>query len=338
VTGASSHPARATRDVASSILVTGGTGFFGRALLRHWAVEAGRSSGFRVVVLTRNPDGFLARHPEFGGLPWLTFVAGNVERPDTLPWQESFTHVIHAAADSTAGPGLSPIERFDQIFGGTRNLLEFAARKRIRRFLLTSSGAVYGPRTGTAPGVSEDCLGIPDPLSPGNAYGIAKRAAEHLCALYGDAHGIETVIARCFAFAGRDLPLDAHFAIGNFVRDALARDEILVAGDGSPLRSYLDQRDLAHWLLCLLDRGAPGRAYNVGSDRSISVGDLAHLVRDLVSPAKPVRILGRRNPQSPVHCYVPDVRRAREELGLEVRIDLRRAIVDMARSADEGAR
>lgn len=332
----SSHEDRPAAGGTRSILLTGGTGFFGRALLRHWADDVEHSSsGFRAVVLTRNPQGFLARYPEFGRLPWLTLALGDVERPETLPWDCSFTHVIHAAADSTTGPRLSPLERFEQILDGTRNLLEFAARKGIRRFLFTSSGAVYGPGTGGRSGPREDCLGMPDPLSPASAYGVAKRAAEHLCAIYADSHGIESVIARCFAFAGRDLPLDAHFAIGNFVRDALLRDEIVVGGDGSPLRSYLDQRDLARWLLALLERGAPVRAYNVGSDESISVGDLAHLVRDLVSPLKPVRILGNRDRYKSIDVYVPDITRARIELGLEVEIDLRRAIIDMARSFEE---
>ena len=76
-------------------------------------------------------------------------------------------------------------------------------------------------------------------------------------------------------------------------RDALHGDSIQVAGDGTPLRTYLDQEDLAHWLLTLLERGRPGGAYNVGSDEVVSIAALAHRVRDLLAPGKPVEIRGQ---------------------------------------------
>ncbi len=147
-----------------------------------------------------------------------------------------------------------------------------------------------------------------------------------MCALYQEAFGIEVVIARCFAFVGRDLPLNVHFAIGNFIRDALSRDAIEVAGDGSPLRTYLDQDDLADWLLTLLRRGRPGEAYNVGSDEVVSIAALAHLVRDLLAPDKPVRILGQQQETQGRNRYIPDIRKAERELGLRVTIPLAEAI------------
>ena len=162
--------------------------------------------------------------------------------------------------------------------------------------------------------------------NPANAYGVAKRAAEHLCALYAVEYGLQTTIARCFAFVGSDLPLDVHFAIGNFIRDALQHGEIIVAGDGTPLRSYLDQYDLAQWLLTLLDHGKSGQAYNVGSDRAISIADLARLVRDTVAPGKPIRILGKTTGTSERNLYVPCIDKARKELGLDVTIGLPSAI------------
>ena len=311
----------------SHLLLTGGTGFFGRALLRTWldAFETGGAVP-TVTILSRSPTSFVDRYPEFSNLPWLRFQVGDIGKPSTLPWNDSFSHILHAAADSTLGPQLAPLQRFHQIVAGTRNLLEYAVACGARRFLLTSSGGVYGPQLPAMERIPEDYLGMPDPLNPANAYSVAKRAAEHLCALYQEAHDLEVVIARCFAFVGPDLPLDAHFAIGNFIRDALHGDSIQVSGDGTPLRTYLDQEDLAHWLLTLLERGQPGAAYNVGSDEVVSIAELAHRVRDLLAPGKPVEIRGQSGDMQGRHRYVPDIRKARAELGLAVRIPLTDAI------------
>lgn len=74
-----------------------------------------------------------------------------------------------------------------------------------------------------------------------------------------------------------NLPLNAHFAIGNFIQDAISAEQITVAGDGTPLLTYLDQSDLAHWLWTLIIEGLDGETYNVGSDRVISIAELALL-------------------------------------------------------------
>ena len=150
----------------------------------------------------------------------------------------------------------------------------------------------------------------------------------------GEQHGLETVVARCFAFVGPDLPLNVHFAIGNFIRDALTADAITVSGDGTPLRTYLDQSDLAHWLFTLLEHGRPGQAYNVGSDEVISIAALAHLVRDILAPDKPVHILGQPNPGAARNRYVPDISKVSHQLGLGVTVSLAEAIRRTGASAE----
>jgi dTDP-glucose 4,6-dehydratase len=312
---------------STRILLTGGTGFFGCALLRAWMAASMRGATVPLVtVLTRSPVAFLGRHPEFANLPWLELHVGDICVADTLPKRGAISHILHAATDSTLGPSLTPLQRYTQIVDGTRNLLQFAVTREVKRFMLTSSGAIYGPQPADLERIPEDWPGSPALLVPSNAYGMAKRAAEHLCALYRDAYGLESVIARCFAFVGRDLPLDVHFAIGNFIRDALEGDAIEVAGDGTPLRTYLDQDDLAHWLITLLDGGRAGEPYNVGSDEVVSIAELAHLVRDVLAPHKAVQIQGRARDAAGRNRYVPDIRKATEELGLGVRVPLAEAI------------
>jgi len=313
------------------VLLTGGTGFFGRALLRHWTDQARASKKIaRVCVLTRRPQKFLHQYPEFRNQAWLSFHQGDILDPSSLPDNAEFSHLLHAATDSTLGPQLTPLQRYTQIVNGTRNMLDYAVAQRVSRFLLTSSGGVYGPQPQDMDAFPEDFNGMPDPLRPEHAYSVAKRCAEHLCALYWGHFELQTVVARCFAFVGRDLPLGVHFAIGNFIHDALHGSEILIGGDGSPVRTYLDQRDLAHWLAVLMYRGIAGEAYNVGSDVPVTIRDLAHLVRDTLAPQKAVRISAQPINNIARNRYVPSITKARNQFQLEVRYTLEQAILETA--------
>jgi nucleoside-diphosphate-sugar epimerase len=194
---------------------------------------------------------------------------------------------------------------------------------------VTGSGAQYGALpAGT--GVAESYSGACVSNSTGSAYGEAKRAQETLAAIYAQEHGLEAVMTRCFAFAGPGLPLDGHFAIGNFVRDALGgANAIELKSAGEAVRSYLHGADLAAWLLFLLARGKAGQAYNVGSDQALTIAELAMRVGQRLAPHKPVRILGRPGESGARSWYVPNIGKARS-LGLEVWTDLDASIDSMA--------
>lgn len=310
----------------SRILLTGGTGFFGRSLLRY-LLTSGSVSHITVYVLTRNPSLFSSRYPHLASASHIRLLEGDIENRNSLPWSMNFTHVLHAATDSTIGPRLSPLNRFNQIVLGTTNVLDLAVQSGATRFLLTSSGGVYGRRPLTSEAIPEDCVEAPALDVPSTSYSQGKRTAEHLCALYRDLYDLHTVVARCFSFVGRDLPLDAHFAIGNFIHDALYSPSILIKSDGTSLRTYLDQRDLAYWLWTLLLQGTPGQTYNVGSDYVISIADLAHLVRDLVSPAKPVKFLSTKSVISEPSSYIPSIDKIYIQHGLRPTITLDNSII-----------
>jgi dTDP-glucose 4,6-dehydratase len=311
------------------LLITGGTGFFGAWLLSSF-VRAVDELGIEAeaVVLTRDPDGFRRRLPEAAGHPAVRPHAGDV-RDFAFP-EGQFTHVIHAAADASRAKD-DPLGALDTLTGGTRRVLECAAHAGgARRFLFTSSGAVYGAQPPDLTHVPEDYAGAPNPLAPGGEYASGKRYAEALTATFCRAHGIEPVVARCFAFLGAYLPLDGPFAAGNFVRDGLAGREIVVNGDGTPFRSYLYGADLAVWLWTLLFAGRPGTAYNVGSDDAVRIGELARLVAERCGVG--VRVAGAARPGQPEQRYVPSIGRAREELGLRVGVRLREAVDRTVRS------
>lgn len=313
-----------------NLFITGGTGFFGRSLLRY-IDSVKRTNDYlpfdQITVMSRSPESFHLKYPALANLPWLSWHKGDVLIPSTLPQKGNFHYILHAASDSTNGAVLTPLETYRQIVNGTENMLKFATTSCAQRFLLTSSGAAYGPQPIEMEAVPETFNGMPDPLNPMNAYGVAKRQAEHLCCQYGLQFGVESVIARCFAFVGMDLPRDAHFAIGNFIRDAMERPEITVNGNGKPIRSYMHQDELAHWLLTILQHGKSGNAYNVGSDVAISIADAAFLVRDVIAPGKKVYIKEEDFADNIFrNRYIPDVSKAKNQLGLNINIKFSEAI------------
>jgi len=308
------------------LFITGGTGFFGCWLLESllWAQER-LHLGVEAVVLTRNPDAFRAKAPPLAGHPAVTLRPGDV-RSFEFP-AGTFSHVIHAATDSSARLNdENPLLMLDTIVEGTRRTLDFAVACGAGKLLLTSSGAVYGRQPPELAHIPEDYPGAPDPLDPRSAYGEGKRLAEHLCALVARESKLETKIARCFAFVGPYLPLDFHYAIGNFIRDGLRGGPIVVQGDGTPHRSYLYAADLAIWLWTILFRGQSCRPYNVGSEESFTIGELAHEVAAQLPRNIDVIIEGKHDPRRPVERYVPATSRAREELGIQRLTSLQTAI------------
>jgi nucleoside-diphosphate-sugar epimerase len=313
------------------IFLTGGTGFIGCWLLES-LVWANRELNLKAhaSVLTRNSERFRRKAPHLAGDPMISLVEGDVLRP----WKSSgdlgaadFRFVIHAATDADASVNeASPETMIDTIVEGTRHALAFAVDRKAERFLLTSSGAIYGRQPPNLPNVPEDWTGGPDLADPRSAYAEGKRLAELLCVLAHRKSGIRTVIARCFAFLGPYLPLDRHYAAGNFLRDALAGNPIRIQGDGTPRRSYLYPSELAIWLWTILLRGTAGRSYNVGAEEEISIEGLAREIARQFDPAPSVEIARRPAPGATPERYVPSTERARSELGLSQELSLSDAI------------
>ena len=164
--------------------------------------------------------------------------------------------------------------------------------------------------------------GEDDACEPVTAYGKGKLAVERL---FIDA-GFDVKIARCFAFTGPHLNRGIHFAIGNFIQNCLDGKPIIINGDGTPLRSYLYADDLVEWLFAILERGENGRPYNVGSDRAVSIRELAETVRDALGSKSEIIVKGMPKAGEKPSVYVPSIERARVELGLDVKVALENAI------------
>lgn len=294
------------------IFVTGGTGFFGKSILDYRLRNRDFLARTNLTILSRDPSAFQESHPDLANQPGITWIKGDVCDLDLNALDRfSFDAILHAAA--LLNPAASEAEIRTVALAGTRNVIALAKRQNCRKLLLTSSGAVYGP---TCQPVSEN-----HPMTPATPYGKAKLDVERLCV----ESGVPTLITRCFAFTGHHLDRKIYYAIGNFIQDSLDNKPIVIKGDGTPLRSYLYADDLVEWLFAILDRGEPGRPYNVGSPHGLSIRELAETVRDTLGTANDIQVLGRPA-GTPPSVYVPDTSRAMRELDLEVKVNLPEAI------------
>ena len=306
------------------IFITGGTGFFGCWLLESFTYIVDQLNlSAKAVILTRNPDNFQQKCPHLFNHPALEFYQGDI-CSFVFP-QGEFSHFIHAGTSTNAKLYQdNHLGIFNEIIEGTKKTLEFARVSGVKKYLFTSSGAVYGQQPDTMSHIPETYSGSPDPCDMGSSYGEGKRVSELLCTLYSQQYGIETKIARCFAFVGPHLPIDLHFAIGNFIRDAMERKTIEVKGNGTPLRSYLYASDLMIWLWTILFKGESCTAYNVGSDQAICIKDLAELIGKMYGVKVNIQQIPKLD-QSP-NRYVPSINRTLSLLENKTIVDITEAI------------
>lgn len=312
---------------AKSLLLIGGSGFFGksfldahrRRLLKPWSVNS-------IFVVARSASALRREHPDLVGAD-VTLVDADAGRVDELPVAD---FVVHAASSTDARRyAEDPKAESANILAAVDNYVRVAERlHRSSKIVFASSGAVYGQQPA-------DLLKISEDFAPGVAgevadhkrdYAKAKRLSEARIAALG-ASGISTAVARCFAFIGHYLPRDQHFAVGNFLADGLAGRPIKVAARKAVYRSYMHADDLVRWLMTLADAAdREGRAYNVGSEEAKTMGEIARIVADRFRVPAEVPLVT----DPAVDRYVPSTARARTELGLDLLFDLASAVDEVA--------
>jgi len=308
------------------LFITGGSGLFG-----HWWLESLQEVNQRLklnisaVVLTRNPAAIAEKFKSSGN---ITFIQGDVTQLALKP--ERFDYVLHMATTSAQETyqGFSQVSKLDMLYLGTHHVLEYAQQCGALRVLFTSSGAVYGQGHQTA--VTEDVVSLFNPRQADSSLTLGKLVAEFLCTQYAKNFPQSVVIARCFSFIGPGLPLDIHYAVGNFIRDVLAGQPVVIKGDGSPVRTYLYLGDLLVWLLTLLLDGQSGEVYNIGSDESVSILELAEKVVQLSAQPVPIHVQQKVDYSVGVpvkNYYVPSIDKIKHDLGVNILTHLDEAII-----------
>ena len=290
-----------------TIFITGGTGFFGK-----WLLEAinylneQHKLNINIIILSREPRVFQYSHPHLCCKSSISFIKGDI-RTFKFPG-DNVDYIIHAATDASATLNKENQQLMrSTIIDGAKHIVKFANSTNCKKLLFTSSGAAYGPQPLDMKNISED-FEFNRNFDNSDAYALSKLQTEK----YLDENlNCELLIARCFAFSGPYLPLDGRFAFGNFINNRLKHQNIEISSTGHSTRSYLYGADLAIWLLTILLKGKDREVYNVGSDESVSIFELANKI----AGNEVVVNVGKKDVTS---YYVPNIDKCKVELGLRV--------------------
>lgn len=278
----SSDGTRPRRADAIATLVTGALGFVGINIVRALA-----ASGTPVVALDRtDPDAAVRAHLE-GVEDLVAFRRADITRSD---WAGSLAHdridaVVHAAAVTSIRPEEErrAAEAALVNVAGTAHVVGWAARSGVRRVVVVSSAAVYGPVRGPEP-IAEGRMPQPDTI-----YGITKLAGESLARRIGALAGMEVVVARLsHVYGPMERPTEARHSMSpvfEWVRAAVAR-EPLRSRAPDLARDFIHVADVADALrLMLVAPLALGDVFNVASGRWITEAEAIDALRALAPGA-----------------------------------------------------
>jgi nucleoside-diphosphate-sugar epimerase len=307
------------------IFITGATGFIGSWLLESLIYIAKQENiGFFVTILTRDRERFLRNYPHLKESGLLNILESDIKSLEVGMIDRNIDYTIHAATDTNIDHN-NPLLVADTIVQGMRNVLEmFRQRHKITKLLFLSSGAIYGKNSLVKSGFDETDLSSVDCNDPLSSYGEAKRYAELLCSVYYKQFNIPYNIARCFSFVGPRIPLNGHFAIGNFIQNILSNEDIIISGNGKDVRSYLYIADLVIWLFSILFDAQSARVYNVGSSEYYTIEQVAQIVISSTKSNQGYKILNKNINST---NYIPNVNKMLTELNVKIGHDLERSIV-----------
>jgi nucleoside-diphosphate-sugar epimerase len=251
------------------ILVTGGAGFIGSHL-----VDALVGQGHRIIVFDNLSSGKLSNLMDVEN--GIDFVSGDIRDLDLLIRSlDGCDLVYHMAAMVSVNQTVEEPVTSSQINDiGTLNVLEACRKNKVKRFIFSSSSAIYGD----APGFPKDEKMASKPQSP---YAVQKMTGENYACIYNDLYGVETVCLRYFnVFGPRQDPSSPYSGvISIFMSKAAEKTSPFIYGDGNQTRDFIFVADvvLAN-ILAAKKRKAAGMTFNIGTGHQVSVNQLWELI------------------------------------------------------------
>jgi dTDP-glucose 4,6-dehydratase len=306
-----------------SLLIIGGTGFFGKSILKYLSTHKELKKKFnKVFILSRGKLKLTKYNTKLKKNFKIIKINSDILTIKNLPLVD---YVIYA----------SILKNYKDDHKAVKNYLNLAKKYHLKsKILYISSGAVYGEQPNSTLEFRENYL----QLNKKNAfktgykkeYSKIKLSNEKLFQKFGSSGG-KVSIARCFTFVGEYLPINSYYVVGNFIKSILKNSNINVNANYEVIRSYMHENDLVEWLFKILDHSNKScPLYNVGSNDAISIHEL---VRILVKKYKlNTDSLNIKIMKNKCDKYIPNINKAKKELNLKLKYTSLEAIDDTVNS------
>ena len=280
-----------------TLTIIGGSGFLGKSII-DYAQKKGLSKWQinKIICISRRKI-YLKKRNSFK----VKYITGDISRLKKLYPAD---YIIYAVNSSSGKKNLSTIKNFSL-------LLEKLPKK--TKILFTSSGAVYGN------------------IKSKKKYAKNKLILENIFKSYGK-KGYQVSIARLFTFIGNRILNDKKYAISDFINSGFYKKKIVLKSRNKVYRSYMHSDDMTRWLITILiSSNVKCPIYNVGSDESISLKNLAKIIGKIFK--KPVEI--KKTKSKKIERYVPSIKKAQKELNLKINYKLRTSLYSIIKRKND---
>ncbi len=276
VAGLSALPLEWSRLAGKTIAVSGATGMIGSCLVDLIMKKNAEGLGCRIIAFGRNATRAAERFRKYSASEDFIFACQDINEP--VVCNEKADFVIHMASNThPVAYATEPVSTIMTNISGLRNMLEYARGcGEGCRFAFASSNEVYGQNRGDAELFDESYCGYIDCNTLRAGYPESKRCGEALCQAYARQYGMDVVIPRFTrSFGPTLLPTDTK-ALSQFIRNAIAGEDIVLKSEGRQYFSYSYVADAVSGLLYILLYGKSGEAYNIADlSCDITLRDLA---------------------------------------------------------------
>ena len=297
---------------SKSLLIIGGTGFFGKSILDYFTNHNSLKIN-KIIIFSRKSQNIQINKILKKKIKIIK-ISGNILNIKKLP---SADYVIYAAILKNYNQDLKAVKNYSNL------ALKYHSTSKI---LFVSSGAIYGVQKSKIKEFKEDYLDKYKKINFKNGYKkkysniklISENLFKELCN-----NGLKVSIARCFSFVGRYLPQNSHYVIGNIINNVLRNKDINIKANYRIIRSYMYSDDLVRWLLKILDNSnnhCP--VYNVGSDNKVSI----HKIANVLAKKYNLEVLSPKISSKKIDNYIPNISKAIKELNLTINNDSSEAI------------